>query len=429
MIDVRLVRQDPDAIRARLAARGKPEETGAAVDRILALDAERRALIGEGDELKARRNAVSQEVGERKRRRENADELIAETRAVGDRIREIDARLREVEGGIEHVLLRIPNLVDPSVPPGGEEANVVVRTWGEPRSFAFAPRPHWEIGTELGLLDLPGGAKAAGSGFPAYRGMGAKLQRALINFFLDLHTREHGYTEVEPPFLVTRDSMQGTGQYPKFVEDGDAYELPEDGLYLIPTSEVPLVNLLRDELLEPGRLPVHFTAYSPCFRREAGAAGKDTRGLLRLHQFDKVEMVRFEEPGRSWDALEEMTGHAERVLQLLGLPYRVLLLAAGDTGFGSAKTYDLEVWAPGVDRWLEVSSASNMTDFQARRANIRHRPEAGAKPEFVHTLNASGVALPRTLIALLENGQQEDGSVAVPEVLRPYLGTDRLARP
>ncbi|HEX8393756.1 MAG TPA: serine--tRNA ligase [Longimicrobium sp.] len=428
MIDVRLLRQDPDALRGRLAARGKRDETDRAVDTVLARDAERRALIGEGDELKARRNAVSQEVGLRKRKGEPADDLIAETRAVGDRIREIDARLRDLEAEIEHVLLRVPNVTDPSVPAGGEEANTVVRTWGERREFAFAPRPHWDIGAELGLLDLAGGARVAGSGFPAYRGTGARLQRALINFFLDLHTGEHGYTEVEPPFLVTRDAMQGTGQYPKFVEDGDAYEIAEDGLFLVPTSEVPLVNLLREQMLEPGTLPVKFTAYSPCFRREAGSAGKDTRGLLRLHQFDKVELVRFEEPERSAQALEEITAQAEKVLQLLELPYRVLLLAAGDTGFGSVKTYDLEVWAPGVDRWLEVSSASNMGDFQARRAGIRYRPEAGAKPEFVHTLNASGVALPRTVIALLENGQQEDGSVIIPQALRPYLGTDRLVR-
>lgn len=426
MIDVRLIRQDPEGVRARLAARGKRAETDAAVDRVLALDAERRALITEGDELKARRNAASQEVGERKRRGDDAADLIAETRAAGDRIKDVDARLREIEGELEHVLLRVPNLTDPSVPAGGEESNAVVRAWGEKREFAFAPRPHWELGADLGILDLAGGAKVAGSGFPAYRGMGARLQRALINFFLDLHTGEHGYTEVEPPFLVTRDSMQGTGQYPKFVEEGDAYEVMEDGLYLVPTSEVPLVNLYRDELLEPGRLPIALTAYSPCFRREAGSAGKDTRGLLRVHQFDKVELVRFEAPSESEAALERITGHAEKVLQLLGLPYRVLLLAAGDTGFGSAKTYDLEVWAPGVDRWLEVSSASNCLDFQARRAGIRFRPEPGARPEFAHTLNASGLALPRTVIALLENGQQEDGSVVLPEVLRPYLGTDRL---
>ena len=428
MLDVKLIRQDPAAVRERLAARGSRGDTDAAVDRVLALDAERRALIAEGDELKARRNAVSQQVGERTRRREDADGLIAEMGQVNARIKEIDGRLREVEGGMDDLLLRLPNLTDPSLPLGGEEANAVLRTWGEPRSFHFEPRPHWEIGAELGLLDLAAGAKVAGSGFPVYRGMGARLQRALINFFLDLHTREHGYTEVEPPFVVTRESMQGTGQYPKFVEEGDAYFLPEDGLYLIPTSEVPVTNLHRDELLEAERLPIAYTAYSPCFRREAGSAGKDTRGLLRVHQFDKVEMVRFERPEESEAALERMTGHAERVLQLLGLPYRVLLLASGDIGFSASKTYDLEVWAPGVGKWLEVSSATNFRDFQARRANIRYRPEAGAKPEFVHTLNASGVALPRTVVALLENGQQEDGSVLIPEPLRPYLGTDRLVR-
>ncbi len=429
MLDAKLIRQDPGAIRAGLAARGKPAETDAAVERVLALDATRRAAIAEGDALKARRNAVSLEVGERKRRKEDADDLIAEMRQVNDRIRELDTGLRETESSIDDILLRLPNLTHESVPLGGEEANTVVRSWGEPRTFGFAPRPHWELAAELGMLDLPAGAKVAGSGFPLYTGMGARLQRALVSFFLDLHTREHGYTEVEPPFLVTRESMQGTGQYPKFVEEGDAYGLPEDGLFLVPTSEVPLVNMLRDEMLEAKGLPVAVTAYSPCFRREAGSAGKDTRGLLRVHQFGKVELVRFERPEDSWDALERLTGQAERVLQLLELPYRVLLLAAGDTGFSSAKTYDLEVWAPGVDRWLEVSSASNCVDFQARRANIRYRPEPGAKPEFVHTLNASGVALPRTVAALLENGQQPDGSVLVPEALRPYLGTDRLVRP
>ena len=428
MLDVKLIRQDPAAVRERLAARGNRAETDAAVDRVLALDAERRALIAEGDELKARRNAVSQQVGERKRARESADDLIAEMGQVNARIKELDGRLREVEGGMDDLLLRLPNLTDPSLPPGGEEANAVVRSWGERRTFAFTPRPHWEIGAELGILDLPAGAKVAGSGFPVYRGMGARLQRALINYFLDLHTREHGYTEVEPPFVVTRESMQGTGQYPKFVEEGDAYFLPEDGLYLIPTSEVPVTNLHRDDLLEAERLPIAYTAYSPCFRREAGSAGKDTRGLLRVHQFDKVEMVRFERPEDSDAALERMTAHAETVLQRLGLPYRVLVLASGDIGFSASKTYDLEVWAPGVGKWLEVSSASNFRDFQARRASIRYRPEAGAKPEFVHTLNASGVALPRTVVALLENGQQEDGSVLLPEPLHPYLGTDRLVR-
>jgi seryl-tRNA synthetase len=426
MLDLRQIRQDPGALQAALARRGRAD-ADAVVEQVLALDAERRALIAEGDELKARRNTVSQQVAEAKRAKHDAETLIAEMRGVGDRIREIDPRLREVEATLDDVLLRVPNPTHPSVPEGGEEANTVVRCWGEPRTLPFTPKPHWEIGAALGMLDLPGGARVAGSGFPAYRGMGAKLQRALINFFLDLHTREHGYNEVEPPFLVTRESMQGTGQYPKFVEDGDAYELPEDGLYLVPTSEVPLVNLHRDDILDAERLPVALAAYSPCFRREAGAAGKDTRGLLRVHQFDKVELVRFERPEQSWEALERITAHAEEALKRLGLAYRVLLLASGDTGFSAAKTYDLEVWAPGVGKWLEVSSASNCTDFQARRAGIRYRPAPGEKPELVHTLNASGLALPRTVVAILENYQQEDGSVLVPEALRPYLGTDRIA--
>ncbi|HET7322289.1 MAG TPA: serine--tRNA ligase [Longimicrobiaceae bacterium] len=426
MLDPKRIRQEPEAVRQELARRGDPQATDAAVARVLELDETRRALLTEGEALKARRNTVSQEVGERKRRGESADEVIAEMRTVADRIKEVDAQLREVETELEDLLLRTPNTPDGSVPAGGEENNEVVRTWGEPRSFDFEPGPHWEIGAELGLIDLPAGAKVAGSGFPAFTGWGARLQRALVSWMLDLHREEHGYTEVSPPFVVNQASMLGTGQYPKFVEEGDAYEIPSDGLYLVPTAEVPVTNFLRDELLDASRVPTAYVAYSPCFRREAGAAGKDTRGLLRLHQFDKVELVRFERPERSWEALEELTGHAEKVLQLLGLPYRVLLLAGGDLGFSSAKTYDLEVWAPGVGKWLEVSSCSNFRDYQARRANIRFRPAAGEKPEFVHTLNGSGVALPRTTIALIENGQQEDGSVTVPQVLRPYLGVDRF---
>jgi seryl-tRNA synthetase len=427
MLDIQQIRHDPEGVRARLAARGNPAETDAAVERLGALDAERRALVAEVDGLKARRNQVSREVGELKRGGGDAGALVAEMRTVGDRIGEIDARVRAVEEERDTLILGIPNVTDPSVPAGGEGSNAVVRSWGEPRTFGFTPRPHWELAAELGMLDLPGGAKVAGSGFPAYRGIGAKLQRALINFMLDLHTGEHGYVEVETPFLVGRDAMTGTGQLPKF--EDDAYRIESDDLFLIPTAEVPVTNLHRDELLPGDRLPIAYTAYSPCFRREAGSAGKDTRGLLRLHQFDKVEMVRFERPEASDEALERLVGQAERVLQLLELPYRVLLLAAGDTGFSSAKTYDLEVWAPGVDRWLEVSSCSNFRDFQARRAGIRFRPEAGAKPEFVHTLNGSGVALPRTVVALIENGQQEDGSVLVPAALRPYLGTERIAVP
>jgi seryl-tRNA synthetase len=427
MLDLKWIRQDPGAARKQLARRGNHEAIDHSVDRLLALDEERRGLIGEGDALKARRNTVSQEVGERKRRGEPADEVITEMRSVSDRIRAIDGRLREIEEEIEWLLLRIPNVPEASVPVGGEENNRVVRSWGDPIGFSFEPRPHWEIGADLGLLDLAAGAKVAGSGFPLFRGQGARLQRALINWMLDLHQAEHGYTEIAPPFLVNQAAMQGTGQFPKFVEEGDAYAVPEDGLFLVPTAEVPVTNVHRDELLDGARLPIRYVAYSPCFRREAGAAGKDTRGLLRVHQFDKVELVRLERPEDSDEALETLTGHAEQVLQRLGLPYRVVLLAAGDTGFSSAKTYDLEVWAPGVGKWLEVSSCSNCHDFQARRAGIRFRPQAGEKPEFVHTLNGSGVALPRTIIAILENYQQEDGSVLVPEILRSYVGTDRLS--
>jgi len=424
MLDLRWIRQNPDEVRGQLAARGAREVTDAAVARLLELDEARRRSIAMVESLKARRNAVSLEVGDRKRRREDADSLILEMRTVSDRIQGGDAELRMLEENIRDILLRTPNLPAVGVPEGGEDRNEVLRSWGEVVKPDFEPRPHWEIGAELGLLDLRLGAKVAGSGFPAFRGPGAKLQRALINWMLDLHVREHGYTEVSPPFLVHRDSMEGTGQYPRFVDEGDAYSVPEDGLYLIPTAEVPVTNFHREEVLDGDELPIAYVAHSPCFRREAGAAGKDTRGLLRVHQFDKVELVRFEKPEASEAAHERLTRHAERVLQLLELPYRVVLLATGDLGFSAAKTYDLEVWASGVGRWLEVSSSSNFTDFQARRADIRFRRGPGEKPEFVHTLNASGLALPRTLVALIENGQREDGSVIVPEVLRPWVETD-----
>ncbi len=428
MLDIRSIRQDPEAIRSALAARGNPTASNAAIDRILDLDQERRSLVAESDGLKAQRNAVSQRVGEAKRQHIEAVDLIEEMRGVGDRIKVADGRLRELEEELDAILLAIPNLPDPDVPVGSEADNAIVREWSQPTRTEFEPRPHWEIGAELGLIDLPTGAKVAGSGFVAFTGPGARLRRALIDWMLELHARDHGYIEVSPPFLVHQDSMRGTGQYPKFVEEGDAYEVARDGLYLIPTSEVPVVNFHRQELLDGERLPISYVAYSPCFRREAGAAGKDTRGLLRVHQFDKVELVRFERPSESAAALETMTGHAERVLQLLGLPYRVVTLATGDLGFSARKTYDLEVWAPGVAKWLEVSSSSNCGDFQARRAEIRYRPAPGEKPEFVHTLNASGLALPRTIVAIIENGQRADGSVVVPEVLRSYVGTDLFER-
>ena len=344
---------------------------------------------------------------------------------LGERVAGLEAELRRVEAELDQQALYVPNLPLPDLPDGDASHNAVLRSWGTPRPREPGLKPHWELGAALGIFDFERGAKVAGSGFPLFVGMGSKLVRALINFMLDLHTREHGYVELEPPFVVKREMMQGTGQVPKF--EADAYRTEPDDLFLVPTAEVPVTNLHRDEIVDGARLPLAYTAYTPCFRREAGAAGRDTRGLLRVHQFDKVELVRFARPADSPTEHEKMTAHAEAVLQRLELPYRVVLLAAGDVGFASAKTYDLEAWAPAVGQWLEVSSSSTFTDFQARRANIRYRPGPGAKPEFVHTLNASGVALPRTLAALLETHQRPDGSVTLPSALAPYLGTDRLA--
>jgi seryl-tRNA synthetase len=423
VLDLKRLRQEPDASRAALARRGDPALLSL-LDEVLELDRRRRDLLVRAETLKAERNAATEDVARRKRAGEPADALMAELRASGDTVKALDAEAREIDAALDAALLTLPNLPHPSAPDGDAAANRVTRRWGTEPTFDFTPRPHWEIGAALGLFDLARGAKVAGSGFPVYTGMGARLVRALANFMLDLHTREHGYTEMAPPYLVNRATMTGTGQLPKF--EDDAYGSPADGLFLIPTAEVPVTNFHRDEILEAAALPAAFVAYSPCFRREAGAHGKDTRGLIRLHQFDKVELVRLVRPERSDAELELLTGHAERVLQLLEIPYRVLELAAGDTGFASARTFDLEAWAPGVGTWLEVSSASTFSDFQGRRANIRFRPEAGARPEVVHTLNASGVAFPRTIIALLENNQAADGSVRVPPALAPYLGADRL---
>jgi len=423
MLDVRLLRTEPELVREALHRRGGAELAGI-VDQVLAHDERRRAAITEADALKAERNEASRKVGEIRRGGGDAEELILRTRAVGHRIADLDRQVASTDEAIAAILLSTPNLPDPAVPRGGEEANQVIRSWGEPVRHAFAALPHWELGERLGLLDLPRGAKISGSGFPVLRGRGARLQRALIDWMLDLHTSEHGYEELRVPYLVTRESLVGTGQLPKFEEE--SYLAERDDLWLIPTAEVPVTNLLRDELLGPEDLPRRYTAYSPCFRREAGAAGKDTRGLLRVHQFDKVELVRFERPERSAQALEELTAEAESILRKLGLAYRVLRLASGDLGFSARMTYDLEVWAPGVERWLEVSSCSNFGDFQARRANIRFRPAGGEKPEFVHTLNGSALALPRLMVALLETFQQEDGTVTLPEVLRERVGTSRL---
>jgi seryl-tRNA synthetase len=423
MLDLRVLRNDPDGVKNALAKRGE-ESLSTAVDEVLAADEERRRGIAEVEELKAERNEASKRIGALKREGKDAKDLILEMREVGRRISSLDEIVSRSEERIRAVLLEIPNTPHPEVPAGGEEENILVREWGEKPTFSFEPKAHWELGEILGILDLPRGAKISGSGFPLLRGKGARLQRGLIDYMLDLHTRNHGYDELRVPYLVTPETMTGTGQLPKFAEE--SYVTQRDELWLIPTAEVPVTNLYRDEILDAEELPVRLTAYSPCFRREAGAAGKDTRGLLRVHQFDKVELVRYETPDRSRDALETLTKEAEAVLQALGLTYRVLLLAAGDLGGASAMTYDLEVWAPGVEKWLEVSSCSVFTDYQARRANLRFRPAPGEKPEFVHTLNGSALALPRLLVALLERYQEEDGSVTLPEPLHSHVGFSRI---
>jgi len=423
MHDLRALREQAGELRAAMRRRGQDQQLAPIIDRAVELDGDRRATIQAVEERKAARNALSQEVARRKKAGESADEAQASSRALGDEISTLEGELAASEGELRTLLLQLPNSVLDDVPSGGEENNRVVREWGTPRA-AGGIAPHWETGERLGLFDLPRGAKIAGSGFIVFRGQGARLVRSLLNFMLDLHTGEHGYEETWVPVLANRAAMTGTSQLPKFEED--MYALSGDDLFLIPTAEVPLTNLYRDEMLLESEIPKSFAAYSPCFRREAGSHGKDTRGLLRVHEFDKVELVRYALPERSVEDLELLTGHAERVLQLLDLPYRVVLLAAGDTGFASAKTYDLEVFAPGVDKWLEVSSCSNFTDFQARRADIRYRPATGGKPAFVHTLNGSGVALPRIIAALLEHGLQADGSVLLPQALREYTRTDRL---
>ncbi len=426
MIDIKHLRQEPDTVRAALRRRLDPT-VDVTVDRMLDLDRRRRELLVKVETLKASRNAATDEVARRKKAGEPADALLAELKASGEEVRTLDAAVREIDAALEADLLQVPNLPHPEAPDGDASANAVIRSWGAPPEFPFTPRPHWELGEALGLFDLPRGAKIAGSGFPVFTGLGARLVRALSNFMLDLHTREHGYREVSPPFLVNRATMTGTGQLPKFADE--MYTVTADELYLIPTAEVPLTNLYRDEILEARQLPMTFAAWTPCFRREAGAHGKDTRGLIRIHQFDKVELVRLVAPETSDAEHALLTGHAETVLQRLGLHYRVLALAAGDTGFASARTFDLELWAAGAGVWLEASSSSTFTDYQARRMNLRYRPAPGAKPEFVHTLNASGVAFPRTIAALLENYQEADGSVRVPPALVPYLGVDRFPPP
>ncbi|MFB6367385.1 serine--tRNA ligase [Paenibacillus elgii] len=401
-----------------MANRGKNLEE---LDRFTSLDLKRRELLQETEQLKNRRNVVSQEVAQLKKAKENADHLIEEMKVVGDRIKSLDEEIRVLEGELDTILLAIPNMPQADVPVGGsEENNVEIRRVGEVPSFSFEPKPHWETAQELDILDFEAAAKVTGSRFVFYKGLGARLERALINFMMDLHADEHGYTEMLPPYLVNRDSLTGTGQLPKFEED--VFKIEGVDYFMIPTAEVPVTNYHRDDILALEDLPKYFVAFSACFRSEAGSAGRDTRGLIRQHQFNKVELVKMVLPEQSNEELEKLAGEAEKVLQLLKLPYRVMALCTGDLGFSSSKTYDLEVWLPSSNTYREISSCSNFEDFQARRANIRFRRDAKAKPEFVHTLNGSGLALGRTVAAILENYQQEDGSVLIPEVLQPYMG-------
>ncbi|MCH7705870.1 MAG: serine--tRNA ligase [Chloroflexi bacterium] len=420
MLDLDLIRRDPDLVRQALRSRG--EEL--AVEAILDLDARRRESIHRADELRGQRNKASHEIG---RSGQLPPEMLQEMRGVGQRISALEEEVKGIENELSGLLMTIPNIPRDDVPVGPDEsANVVVRSWGEPRAYEFDPRAHWDLNDDLGIIDFQRGVKLSGSRFYSLLGLGARLQRALISLMLDIHTRERGYTEVYPPVLVRKEIMEGSGNLPKFSDN--LYHDEEDDLWLIPSAEVPLTGLHRDEILEPDTLPLYYAAYTPCFRREKAAAGRDTRGIKRVHQFDKVELYKLVEPEQSHEELERLLGDAEEVLRRLGLAYRVLQLCTGDLGFQSAKTYDLEVWAPGCQEWLEVSSCSNCTDFQARRSNIRFRREPGSRPEYPHTLNGSGVAIPRVMIAVLETYQQADGSVVIPEALRSYMGTDVIGR-
>ncbi len=416
MLDIKYIRENLDEAERRLSTRGCTSCLGGFRE----LDERRRALLRESESLKAVKNSVSEEIGKVKDKSQVQDKIL-EMREVSNRIKALDEELKQVDEELSGVLMTVPNLPDPTTPLGASENdNVEVRKWGNPRELSFAAKPHWEIGEALGILDFERAAKITGARFCLYRGAGARLERALLNFMLDLHTGEHGYLEMLPPFMVNRESMTGTGQLPKFEED--LFKLTDPEFFLIPTAEVPVTNIHRGEILKRADLPIRYTAYTPCFRREAGSYGKDTRGLIRQHQFNKVELVKFAHPSESAAELEKLTADAEKVLQLLELPYRVMALCSGDIGFSAAKTYDIEVWLPGQSCYREISSCSNFGDFQARRAGIRFREDDKAKPEFVHTLNGSGLAVGRTLVAVLENYQQEDGSVIVPRVLRPYMG-------
>jgi seryl-tRNA synthetase len=418
MLDLQFIRDNPDKIRKALADKRSKVD----LDKLLKSDKERRQAIQKADQLRAERNRVSEEIGALKKARQDASDKIAAMKRVGDDIKQLDETIRQMDEAIREIWIQIPNVPHESCPVGDSSANKTVKEWGTIRKTDFKAMPHWDISVSLGLIDFERGSRLSGSNFVAFTGLGAKLERALINFMIDLHVDKHGYREVWVPAVVKREMMFGTGQLPKLEED--MYFCEKDDLFLIPTAEVPVTNLHREEIFDGDKLPVYYTAYTPCFRREAGSYGADTRGLIRIHQFDKVEMVKFVRPETSYDELETLLSNAEEVLQLLEIPYRVLSLATGDMSFAAAKCYDIEAWAPGIGRWLEVSSCSNFEDFQARRMNIRFRRERGAKVEFVHTLNGSGLALPRTVIAILENYQTDEGTLIVPGVLRRYMGLD-----
>ncbi len=420
MLDLKFIRENPDVVKK--AVKDKREK--ADIDALLALDVKRREMITETETKRAQQNKVTQQIAELKKNKQDATDVIKEMRDLSDSIKAQAEELKDIEQKIHDILIWVPNIPHETVPVGSEADNVEVKRWGDIPDLGFKPLPHHEIAEKLDIIDFNRASRMSGSFFVSYRGLGAKLERALINFMIDLHVEKHGYTEILPPFVVRRDTMFGTGQLPKLEED--MYHAQVDDLFLIPTAEVPVTNLHREEMLQGEDLPIKYTAYTPCFRREAGAYGKDTRGLMRIHQFNKVEMVKFVKPETSYDELESLLGNAEEVLQLLKLPYRVLTLATGDLSFAAAKCYDIEVWAAGIEKWLEVSSCSNFEDFQSRRANIRMRRAKGDKPEYPHTLNGSGLALPRTVIAILENYQQPDGSIVIPEVLRDYMGTDKI---
>ncbi|MGQ5220096.1 serine--tRNA ligase [Staphylococcus equorum] len=425
MLDIKLFRNEPDLVREKVTKRGMDAQV---VDDILALDEKRRQLISQAEEMKAQRNKVSGEIAQKKRNKENADDVIAEMRKLGDEIKVLDDDLNQIDHDLNDKLSRIPNIIQDDVPVGAsDEENVELKRWGKPRNFDFEEKAHWDLVEDLNMANFERGAKVSGARFVFLTGEGAQLERALMNYMVTKHTTQHGYTEMMVPQLVNADSMYGTGQLPKFEED--LFKIEKEGLYTIPTAEVPLTNYYRNEIIGPDVLPAKFTAQSACYRSEAGSAGRDTRGLIRLHQFDKVEMVRFEKPEDSWDALEEMTNHAEAILEELVLPYRRVNLCTGDIGFGASKTYDLEVWLPSYNDYKEISSCSNITDFQARRANIRFKRDKNAKPELVHTLNGSGLAVGRTFAAIVENYQNADGSITIPDALVPFMGGKTEIRP